>query len=305
MLQNVNRRGFTMIELTIALVMGVIVLSAALSFAVTTWRMVEGNQIREGVYRSARFIAMSLERDFRWTGVGIASTTSWGTLAVWSDTVVVLGVQYEPNEAPVYDLFAPGAGPLPPGGTCGTECVDLSEVNGVVNLKPGDLARLQINGVRRLILIQSATDAGTEWEVWFTAHTQLLRYAAGLSGGLLLDRSGTFVQKLAPVIFWVENEKLMRAQGFNMDGTLDGAVLAYGVQSWDVSLIFSDGGEAPTADAGDADLTNDYDDIVGVRIKAVLAADNPHPYVSGGNLFTRSYEWWFAPRNLMYERNRI
>ena len=304
-----NRRGFTLIELMISLVMGMIVLSAALSFAVMTWRTVESNHVRDEVYRNARFVAMSLERDFQTTGVGIASTIPFGTLAVGGDTVIVLRVPYDPDEAPIYDLVPPAGvnNPLDPGGTCGNECVDLQPVAAKLYLQPQDLARLQVNDERRLILIQSVSSGGgpNPREVWFTYHANLARYAAGLSGGLLLDRFSTFVQKLEMTAYWVESGKLMRARRFNLDGTLEGEILSYGVQKWEVSLLFTDGDEADQADPTDADATNDFDDIVGVRIQATLAADRPHPNINDGNLFTRDYEWWFAPRNLMYERNRI
>lgn len=301
------RRGFTIIELMLSLVMGLVVLTAALSFAVQTWRTFSGGQLREEVYRNARFVTMSLERDFQFTGVGLGRTASWGTLAAWGDTILILAVPFEPTEAPPHDL-EPGAGttnPLPPGGTCGTECVNLlKDANGNFDITAGELARLQIKDTRRLILAQSVTDLGTEVELWFSAAPNILRYPAGLSGGLLLDRYGTFVQELRPIVYYVDGEQLMRAQSFNLDGTPDGAVMAEGIQSWDVTLIFEDGDELDEANAVDSDDTNNYDDVVGVRIRAVLAADKPHPRVNDGNLFTRSYEWRFAPRNLMYERNR-
>jgi hypothetical protein len=58
------------------------------------------------------------------------------------------------------------------------------------------------------------------------------------------------------------------------------------------------------ANSMDSDATNDFDDIVAVRIQATLAADDPDPRVNQGVLYTRDYEWSFAPRNLTYERNR-
>jgi hypothetical protein len=291
----------------ISLVMGLVVLAAALSFAVQTWRTFSGGQLREEVHRNARFVTMSLERDFQFTGVGLGRTASWGTLAAWGDTILVLGVPFEPTEAPPYDL-EPGPGtsnPLPAGGTCGAQCVNLNkDTNGNFDLAVGELARLQVKDTRRLILVQSVSDLGTEMEVWFSAAPNVLRYPAGLTGGLLLDRFGTFVQELRPVVYYVDGQKLMRAQTFNLDGTPNGAVLAEGVQSWEVRVIFADGDEMDEANSLDADDTNNYDDVVGVRISAVLAADKPHPRVNNGALFTREYEWRFAPRNLMYERNR-
>jgi prepilin-type N-terminal cleavage/methylation domain-containing protein len=307
MLQRIStRRGFTIIELLLAMVMGLVILAAGLSFAVSTMRTFTGGQLREGVYRNARFVNMALERDFQGTGVGIGRTPSFGTLAVWGDTVTILQVPYEPIEAEPYDVNMP-LGFIYPAetGTCGGQCVDLlKDALGNLDLAVGDLARLQAASERRLILIQSKADFGTTAQVWFTNTPRILHYQAGLTGMALNGNTGTFVQKLKPIVYYVEGTKLMRAQSFNLDATPAGVVVAEGVQSWNVYLIFVDGDEADEANALDGDDTNDYDDIVGVRIEAVLAADRTDHNVNAGNLFTRRYEWRFAPRNLMYERNR-
>lgn len=301
-----NRLGFTIIELLIALVMGVIVLSAALSFGVSTWRTMEGNSVREEVYRNGRFIGMSLERDMQTVGVGIASTVSFGTLAVWGDTVVILSVPFEPEQAPPADLV-PKAGtdnPLPSGGTCGTYCINLDKVKGF-SMEAGDLARLQVNDERRLIMVTSVVQGGTSWIVEFGTHTALLHYIAGLTGDLLLDRYSTFAQELDMVVYYRDGDKLMRAETLNPDGTPAGEVLAYGIQEWDVSLVFTDLDEAPFANPNDTDPTNDFDDILGVRVRVVCAADRPTHNVRAGELFTKEFDWQFSPRNLMYERNRL
>jgi hypothetical protein len=294
-----------MIELVIALVMGVIVLSAALSFGVSTWRTMEGNSIREEVYRNGRFVGMSLERDMQTVGVGIASTVSFGTIAVWGDTIVILSVPFEPEQAPPADLVPPVGtdNPLPPGGTCGTYCINLDKAKGF-SLEAGDLARLQVNDERRLILVTSVKP-GPNWTVEFGAHTSLVRFVAGLTGDLLLDRYSTFAQELDIVVYYLDGDKLMRAEKLNTDGTPAGEVLAYGIQEWEVNMVFTDLGEAPQANPSDTDPTNDFDDVLGVRVRLVTAADRPSQNVKQGELFTREFEWQFSPRNLMYERNRL
>jgi prepilin-type N-terminal cleavage/methylation domain-containing protein len=308
MRKQMNRLGFTMVELMIALVMGVIVLSAALSFGVTTWRTMEGNSVREEVYRNGRFLGMSLERDMQTVGVGIASTVSFGTLAVWGDTIVILSVPFDPNEAPPHDLDPPAGtdNPLPSGGTCGTYCLDLlPDAKNLFTLEAGDLARLQVNDERRLILLTSMKKMGTTYDIEFTPHGSLLHYTAGLAGDLLLDRYSTFVQRLEVVIYYLDGDKLMRAEKLNQDGTPAGEVLAYGVQEWEVSMVFTDLDEAPGAVPLDADPTNDFDDVLGIRVRVVCAADRPSINVRSGDLFTKEFEWQFSPRNLMYERNRL
>lgn len=299
-------RGFTLIELLISLVAGLVVLTASMSFAVTTMRSVGGNEIREDVQRNARFVAMSLERDIQSTGVGITSLPWFGALTVRGDTIVILSVPYDPNEAPIHDLEPPAGvtNPLPSGGTCGTRCLTLKKVAGTHAFVPGDLARLQVNGQRRLIVVESVADAGANFLLTFTNQANIFGYPAGLTGGLLLDRFGTSVQELSYATYYVDYGRLMRSDKFDSRGDLIGAVLADGVQSWEVTLVFVDGGEAVKADPLDTDDTNDYDDIVSVRILATLAADDPDPRVNQGALYTRNYEWVFAPRNLTYERNR-
>ena len=297
-------RGFTLIEMLVALPLGLLVLSSAMSFAVMTWRLIQADQLREEVYRNARFIGMSFERDLREAGVGIASTISFGTLATWSDTIVIMQV---PEDALAYELEPPAGviNPLPPGGTCGPQCVTLRPQAGGVDLQPRDLARLQVNDERRLIIIQSVTPSGAFYDVVFTNAPKILGFPAGLSGGLRLDRFSTFVQRIAPVIYYPDGDRLMRAQLLYLNGTPDGDILAYGVQSFEASLLFIDGDEADEADPGDSDTTNDFDDLLGIHIQTTLAADYPHPKVNAGELFTRDYQWRFVPRNLMYERNRF
>ncbi|MEE8135101.1 MAG: prepilin-type N-terminal cleavage/methylation domain-containing protein [Gemmatimonadales bacterium] len=298
-------RGFTLIELMISLVIGVLILSSALSYAMVTLRVVDGNTIRDEVNRNARFIAMSLDRDLMSTGVGLQSTTSFGSLSAYGDTLVTLSVPYDPNEAPPYTIYPPAGtnNPLDPGGTCGGNCIDFLEISGAFDVEVGDLARLQVNSTRHLLLVSGVSDMGGYRAVTFTSADTLMEFPAGFSGGLLLDRFSTVVQKLAPVMYYARGDTLMRATGLNADGTPAGEVLAYGVQSWNVDLIFMDGDIAANADDTDADVTNDYDDIMAIRIQATLAADHPDPRVMDGTLFTRQYEWRFSPRNLMYQSN--
>ncbi len=296
-------RGFTMVELVVALVIGVMIMLSATTFAITTVRSVEANRHREGVHRNARFVGLSLERDFQGTGVGLSSTTTVGALFVRSDTVVILSASFYPAESKPLDLDPPAGtdNPLPPGGTCGARCLDLTSND--FDLEVGDLARLQANDQRRLILIESATKkGGNKWAVTFTDATEIAGQWAGFTDGFLLDRFGTFVQKLAPVVYYLDEDRLMRATSFALDGSPAGDVMAENVKALDVKVVFTDGDAVDHLDARDADPTNDFDDIVGVRIRAEFAsAAPPRP---GANVYTRVYEWQFSPRNLSYERNR-
>ena len=304
-----SRDGFTLIELLISVVLSVVVMGASLSFALAVFRGTEGNRLREEVYRSARFIGMALGRDIQTTGVGIESEIGFGTLSTFNDTLVVLHIPWEPTVAFPYTIDESQASgsnnPLDPGGTCGPTCIDLIKGPGdTFDLVPGDIARLQINAERRVILVTDVRDRGNSVELTFSGAPSLLRYEGGLSGGVLLDRFSTTVQKLQPIIYYVENEILYRADRLTPTGDLIGSPLAYGVKSWSANMIFLDLDEATEANPGDSDPTNDFDDILGTRIIATLGTNRPDIRVAGGGAFTRTYEWKLFPRNLMYERNR-
>ena len=302
-----SREGFTLIELLLSTVLAVVVMGASLSFAMAAFRGSEANTLREEVYRNARFIGMSLGRDIQSTGVDIVSEIRFGTLSTFNDTLALLYVPWEPTSAFPYVIDPPSGtnNPLDPGGTCGPNCIDLNKDPSLqFDIVPGDIARLQINTERRVILVTDVRSMGNTVELTFSAAPTLLHLEAGLSGGVLLDRFGTIVQKLQPIIYWVENETLYRSDQLDVNGDLIGSPLAYDVKAWDTKMIFLDLDEADEANPYDSDETNDFDDILGTRITATLATTRSDIRVAGGEIYTRDYEWQFLPRNLMYERNR-
>lgn len=301
-----GRRGYTLIELLIVTVLSVVIMGASLTFVISTIQSSEGGALRQEVYRNARFIGMSLERDAQSTGIGIVSDIRLGTLSTFNDTLVMLYVPWLPTEAYPYEIDPPsGTGPLPPGGTCGATCIDLLKApDGTFDIAPGDLALLQINAERRVILATMVKVLGTTVELTFSPDTALFHYESGLKGGVLLDRDATTVQKLQPIVYWVENEVLYRSDQLDATGDMVASPMAYNVKAWEASMVFLDLGEADEANPNDTDYTNDFDDILGIRVSTTLAASRTHVAVSGGQLFTRDYRFRAYPRNLMYERNR-
>lgn len=302
----VGRGGFTLVEMLFALVLGLVITSSALSFAINVFRNVEGDKEREEIYRNSRFIGMSLGRDIQYAGVGIESEVQFGTVSTLADTLVILYVPWTPSIAHAHEIVTPlgSSNPLPAGGTCGTYCIRLHyNPAGSFDLAPGDLARLQVNTERHLIVVESVVDNGTNFNLTFRPDTTLLGFDAAFQGGLLLDNTTTFVQEMGSVVYFEQDSVLFRADGFDSLAVLQSSPIAYGVHSWDSQMLFLDGDTAVGADPDDGDATNDFDDILGVRVLATLGTNRPMR-VSGGNVFDREYEWVLTPRNLMYERNR-
>jgi prepilin-type N-terminal cleavage/methylation domain-containing protein len=296
------RAGYTLIEIMIAMVVGVLVLSSATSLAVTSFRSMSGLQLRDAIDRTARFLGLTLQRDLAETGVDIDALPNFGTLAVWNDSVSILRVPYEPTAAPAYPLSSANFA----NGVCGLNCLEIRTGGPVPSLAVGDVARFQLQQQRRLLLITGIAPVANGYQITFFNTPTLIHHTAATPTGLNGGNVGlAIVQKLAIVIYWRQGTQLMRATRLNAGGSFAGEVIGDGVQSFRATLIFTDGDELPQANGTDADGTNDYNDISGIRVRAVIQSDRVDPRINGGVPLTRPYEWFVAPRNLIYERNRV
>ncbi|MEP6834709.1 MAG: prepilin-type N-terminal cleavage/methylation domain-containing protein [Gemmatimonas sp.] len=303
------RKGFTLVELLLSMTVSMVIITSATGFALTSWKSRRGWTIHEAIDRNARFVGMSLSRDAQEAGIGIESTPVFASVAGFGDTLSILSVPYEPNESPVYSIYNDGgASPTYPiGGNCGTTCIEFNKSGGTYILAAGDMARLQVGSERRLLLITSVTDNGSRFRVLFKDQNWLLGRQSALSDSLLLTRSGSSIQKLKAVVYYHNSNthSLMRADRFTTTGEPIGSVIATNVQSFDASLLFVGNFEHQSYDGFDSDTTNNGNKIIGVKVRANIKADHTDPGVNNGQLVTRWYEWSVAPRNLLYEKNRI
>lgn len=304
-----RRRGFTLVELLLSMTVSVVIISSATGFALTSWQSRRGWTIREAIDRNARFVGMSLARDAQEAGIGIESTPVFASVGGFGDTLSILAVPYEPNESPVYSIYNDGgANPdYPPGGNCGTNCIEFNKVNGTYVLAAGDMARLQVGTERRLLFLTNVVDRGTRFQVFFNPQNWLLGRQSGLSDSLLLSRSTSSIQRLKVTLYYynASTQSIMRADKFSTTGQPIGAVLATNVVSWQADLSFVGGFVHQSYDGFDVDTTNNGNKIIGVKLRANLKADRVDPGVNKGQLVTRQYEWNVAPRNLLYEKNRL
>ncbi len=310
MARQTSTRGFTLIELIIGLLLGTIILSAAITFLITHMRSLEGADIRENVARNDRYIGALLRRDLQLTGIDITSRTEFATVGVWpgtvGDTLFLLYVPFVPEPAPSHDVEPTEDEPAEGEGTCGPRCMEvLYDDTKPIEIEGGDLARLEVEGVRRLIMVTDVVVDGIELEISFTDTDTLLRQPAGLKD-LQVEVPGTLIQKLAVVMYYIDDEgRLIRAQRLNPDGTPDGDVVAFGVEDFDAALIFADGDTLEIANPYDSDTSNDYDDIVGVQVRVTVTAERADPRVNNGLLLKKTTEWRISPRNLRYQKNRV
>lgn len=303
------RKGFTLVELLLSMTISMIIVTAATGFALASWQSRRGWTIREAIDRNARFVGLSISRDAQEAGIGMESTPVFASVAGFGDTLSILSVPYEPNESPVYSIYNDGgASPnYPMGGNCGATCIEFNKSAGTYILAAGDMARLQVGSERRLLLITSVTNNGTRFKVFFKDQNWLLGRQSALSDSLLLSRSGSSIQKLKVVLYYYDAaaKTLMRADKFTTAGAPIGSAMASNVDDWDASLQFVGNFVYQSYNGFDADTTNNGNKIIGVKVRAKIKADHTDPGVNKGQLVSRWYEWNVAPRNLLYEKNKI
>lgn len=306
-----NRRGqqgFTLIEMMIAMIVGVMVLGTSTSLVVSAMRSLAGTELRDGIDRKARFIGIGLQRDVQQTGIEIDARSTFGTIGAYADTLVMLRVPFfgtpeQPAEGYARDSIAGGSGV----GNCGVLCVEVRRpVGETFQINPGELAYLELNAdVRRLLRVTAvAFPTASIARVTFANTTSILGHPAGIVG---LNLSSSFkIRTIRATAFYADAaNQLIRADSVTTAGVAVPQVLATGIQTWDASLVFVSGVEAPGADAGtDGDPDNDYDDIARVHLRATIQADRADSRVNNGVVLSRLYDWWLTPRNIMYERNR-
>lgn len=304
-----RRFGFTLPEVLISLTVAMVVISGAVAFSVKSWSTRRGWTVRETVDRDGRFVGLSLARDVQEAGISFNSSSVFASMDTFGDTLSILSVPYEPNEAGVYPIYNDGdtLTTYPPGGTCGANCIDFQKVGGTYDLRSGDLARLQVGSTRRLLLLTSVTDRPNGlFRVNFLTVNRLVNRPSGLDS-LLLMRSGTSIQKANIVMYYRDPGKntLMRAQKLNSSGQPVGSVVAGNVEDFEARLLFTMGSENRTYNGVDADTTNDGNDIIGTKLRAKIRSTKSDPTVNDGQPIARWYEWRVSPRNLLYEKNRM
>ncbi len=307
------RRGVTMIELIIAMIVGLVVLTTVTSYVGTTDRNLNAAAAREDYARKARFVGFSLRRDLGEAGVGIESRPTFGTVAVYNDTVTVLKVPFQPNQEQPYNLATnPALASVTSNATqnCGNSCMRLRRLapGTPLTLAPGMVARIQAGNDRRLILVTSVASPGANDSVavQFRSMSRLLRRPSVLQATPVtgMTSATTTVQRLDVVAYWRDaSNNLWRATRLDpTNGNLVGEIIATGCTQFEVQLIFRDGGVADSASATVAGRR--YDDINAIRIRATLQSSVVDSRLNGGQPLARTYTWQIQPRNLIYERNR-
>ncbi|MCU0623620.1 MAG: prepilin-type N-terminal cleavage/methylation domain-containing protein [Gemmatimonadaceae bacterium] len=307
-----RRSGFTLVELLAAMTIGLLILGAASSFAINTWRTQSRGQAGEDTTRRARYLGTSLQRDIGEVGVLVNSRPAFGTVQLFNDTLAMIRVPTRDTVvSPTY--LVRNLSPTPPlgEGTCGTDCLDIGKRGGRVEIQTGEVFLLNVPGnVNRLLLATNVTDpspSDTNATVrirFLNTLDSLFHWPARLTGVQLT--SGASVQRLALAAYFRDRSTdttiLMRATEINTSGQFVPTILTTGVLGFEAQVQFANGTFADNAFPADA--ARDFCAISNVLISATLTTDRPaDPRIAASAAVTRPFAWNYVARNLVFQRN--
>lgn len=300
------RAGLTLVELMIAMIMGLLVVSTATGFALSTTRQLIKNEGREDYTRKARFVGMAFRRDVGEAGVSMSSLPGFGAVNVRGDTLVFLSRLWAPTEVPGYTVVWDTSSwtPVADQGPCGANCLYLRKnpANTNINLAVGDLALLTIGTARRLLLVTAVAQnsAADSARILFRNADTTLFYPSNMTGATLIPNS--VVYKLQSVIYYRDpgTNNLLRASNMTAAGDLNGQVVATDVSDWQAGVFFEDGTSGDFLSPGTSG--RNFTNINAAWARATIAADRNDP--RDATTLKRTFEWRAVPRNLIFERNR-
>lgn len=289
-----------------------LVLSSAIGLLKTVRSSSRTERLLVDVQDNARYALSMLTRDLMEAGQGMDPSTDFGIVAVGdggpgkSDTLYILFV--DPG-TPIHTVEAP------PGNVKQKLDVRITCSDPVTDLAVGDLVYVASGSARGVARIEHANRAnnggtcgGDPNQIIGTLKLNV-SVVDGEGHGWVFEgnETGAALERVNAAVYYVDEASstgptLNRATVY--DGGWSPMPIADMISGFRVELIFSDGDELATADAGDSDLTNDFDDINTVRIQLRGSARRTDKDLAGGTLVHRDYTLSVTPRNQLYTRNR-
>ena len=306
------RRGFTIIELLIVLVMGSVLVGASLELLDRQRRSARTETLRVDLQQNARFAIDMLTRELQEAGQSLDATADFGPVAVIdgsSSEPDSLFILYAEADTPVHTLQAPGnvVNTL----TLTTTCADT-----VSDIAVGNMIYVANGGLRGVARVDSAIRS-SNGKACDASNPTMVTGALTVTYSLLDNQrhgwvfkgnaAGAAAMRAAPVVYFVDrsdasNPRLMRATEYT-NGAWVGVPVADNVANLQVTLAFRDGSTGLVADATDGNSENDYDDINTVQVDLSVAARRTDKDLNKGQLVTRTYSLSVTPRNQIYTRN--
>ena len=308
-----NEAGFTLVEMLVAGIVTVLVLSVTLGLLDTQRESNRTTQLRGEVQQNAQYVLDMLTRDLMEAGQGMDPSPVFGVVAASeggasrSDTLYIISVS---PDAPVHALKKP------PNGKEKTRIrVKISCGDPVTDLAVGDFVYVAsgsargIAHVNKVVRKENGESCGGDPNKNLGTVTLTVTTVDGEGHGWPLDgnEKGAALARVDAAVYFVDNSDparptLARASEWN-NGWIP-TPIAHGITDLRVQLRFADKTKGQVASGDDANPDNDYDDIDTVEIRLKAQARRKDKDVKGGALLEKEYALSVSPRNQLYTRNR-
>ena len=306
------RRGFTLIEMLVVMVLATVLVGASLQLLDRQRRSARTETLRVDLQQNARFAIDMLTRELQEAGQSLDATVDFGPVAVVNgasslpDTLYVL---YAEADTPVHTLQAPGA-------AANTLKITTTCADTVSDIKVGNMIYVASGGLRGTARVDSAVRS-TNGKACKVSNPTMVTGALTVTYSLIDGQrhgwvfkgntAGAAAMRATAVVYFVDksnaaNPRLMRATDYT-NGAWVGVPVADNVSDLQVTLAFRDGTTGAIADAADASPDNDYDDINTVQVDLSVTARRADKDMNGGQLVKRTYSISVTPRNQIYTRN--
>lgn len=306
--------GFTIVELLIAMVVGLLIVGGSLALLNTARETSRTDRLRVELQQNARYALDMFNRDLQQAGQGMDPNTVFGIVAASDgggqpDTLYLLFVE---PDTPDHSVKSPTMGREKSEVRLAVTCDDP-----VDDIQAGDFVYLAKGSARGIAEVMAVTRGGggggcsdedpPTKEIGQVTLTVTPVDGEGHGWVFQGNESGAVAVKATPVVYYAADgegtdRRLMRATSRQGTGWA-GAPIAESIVDFQVELVFSDGTAAPAADPADGDPDNDYEDIDTVRVTLVARARHRDKDLTGGREYTRTYSVSVTPRNQLYTRN--
>lgn len=305
--------GFTLVELLIAMFVGLILVAGSLGLLDLTRQNSRTERLRLELQQNARQATDLVTRDLQQAGQGMDPNMAFGVVAGVDggagqpDTLFILYI--EPS-TPDHVVLQPAAGSekseVVLKVTCGDPVDDLAAGDFIYLASGSARGVAHVTGVSR----SAGGSCGGQPPTTQigTATLSVSPVDAETHGWVLQANTANAVGLRARAVAYfldtrdAANPYLVRATSYQA-GNWQEVPVADLISDFQVELLFADGDVAAEADASDADPTNDHDDVNTVRVTFDARTRWRDKDLSGGQTYARGYSLSVTPRNQLYTRN--
>ncbi len=311
--QRAREAGFTFVELIIAMFIGMIIVAGSLGLLDLTRENSRTERLRLELQQNARQATDMVTRDLQQAGQGMDPSMTFGVVANLDggagqpDTLFILYIEPSTSD---HVVLQP-----PPGSEKSQVLFKVTCDDPVDDVAAGDfiyLASGSARGIAHVTAVSHATGGscgGQPPTTQIGTATLTVSPVDGETHGWVLSANvaNAVGLRTRAVAYFLDTSDpaspyLVRSTSYQ-GGNWQRVPIADLISDFQVELLFADGDVAVEADGGDADTTNDHDDVNTVRITFAAQTRWQDKDLAGGRTYVRDYSLSVTPRNQLYTRN--